>query len=315
MSSKTQNKQNLELKQKPQNNRKAGSGAFMLLLAAAIWGFAFVAQSVGMDYIGPFTFSGVRCLLGVAALTPLALLRHRNGTDRGADGKVPVKTLLIGSLVCGIFLCIATNLQQIALIYTTVGKAGFITAMYIVFVPVLRIFLGKKARLNVWAGVLLASAGLYMLCMSGSMTLQSGDLFCFACAIFFAFQILAVDHFAPQVDGVLLSLGEFSVCGVISLIIMAFTERPTWEGLAGAGIALLYTGICSSGIAYTLQILGQQRLEPAKASILMCMESPISVLAGWILLGQALTMRELLGCALMFAAILISQREPDGKKA
>ncbi len=283
----------------------------MLVLTSAIWGFAFVAQSVGMEYVGPFTFNGVRCMIGALTLLPLVLVRHRRGADVHLQGKEQGKTLLIGSLVCGVLLCIASNLQQIGIMYTTVGKAGFITAMYIVLVPVLRIFAGKRANLTTWLSVLLACLGLYLLCMNGGFNFSAGDKYVILCAVFFAFQILAVDYYAPRVDGVLLSLGQFTVCGIISLIIMALTEHPVWSQIYDARVTLLYAGICSCGIAYTLQILGQQRVEPTKASLLMCLESPISVLAGWMILHQTLTVRELLGCAIMFAGILISQKSSE----
>ncbi len=285
----------------------------MLLLTSVIWGVAFVAQSVGMDYTGPFTFNGVRCALGALALLPLVIARHRRGSDRNREGTINVKLVIEGSLTCGIFLFIASNLQQVALINTPVGKVGFITAMYIVFVPVMRLALGKRAQLSTYLSVLLAAGGLYLLCMHGGFTFSRGDVYCIICAIFFALQILAVDKYASEVDGVLLALGEFAVCAVLSLLVMAATEEPSLSQLFAARVTLLYAGVCSCGIAYTLQILGQQRVEPAKASLIMCMESPISVLAGWMLLEQTLSIRELGGCLLMFIAIVISQKGGTGK--
>ncbi len=287
----------------------------MLLLAATIWGTAFVAQSVGMEYVQPFTFSAVRMLLGAIALLPLAWLRHRRGTDvMPGSSQVDRYAVIKGSLVCGTFLCIATNLQQFGILYTTVGKAGFITALYIVLVPVLRIFMGKRAGRNIWCGVVIAAAGLYLLCMNGSFTLASGDIYVMICALFFALQIISVDHYGAKADAVLLSMGQFLVCGVLSFIVMLFREQPTLGGIYMARIALLYTGILSSGVAYTLQVAGQQRMEPARASLIMCLESPISLIAGWVILGQAMSGRELVGCGLMFTAILISQFGGESKR-
>lgn len=286
----------------------------MLLTAATIWGTAFVAQSIGMDYVQPFTFSAVRMILGALALLLLAMLRHRKGTDiMPGQTQVNKRAVIIGSLVCGTFLFIATNLQQFGILYTTVGKAGFITALYIVLVPILRIFMGKKAGANIWCGVAVAAVGLYLLCMNGSFTLAAGDLYVMVCALFFALQIISVDIYGAKIDAVQLSMGQFLVCGILSFIVMLFREQPTLTGIYMARISILYTGILSSGVAYTLQVAGQQRMEPAKASLIMCLESPISLIAGWIILGQAMSGRELTGCALMFAAILISQF--GGKRA
>ncbi len=285
------------------------SGALMLLTSAIIWGMAFVAQSIGMGYVETFTFNGIRMILGALTLLPLILIRRKNHADQTISGKGSKKDLILGSLISGTFLGIATNLQQIGLMYTSVGKAGFITAMYIIFVPVLHIFMGKKEGRNTWIAVALSCVGLYLLCNLSSLSFNVGDRFELLCAVFFACQILTVDHYAPLVDGVQLSAGQFLVCGLSSLVLMFAVEHPQLNQIWAARMSILYTGIFSSGVAYTLQILGQRRLEPAKASLIMCLESPISAIGGWLILRQVLSVKELLGCVFMFAAIIISQRK------
>lgn len=288
--------------------------SLILLLTATIWGSAFVAQSVGMDYVGPFTFSAVRNMIGAIALLPvIAFLRWlREREERKSHGKIHSlhnnKTLLIGGVCCGVVLFVASNLQQIGIQYTTVGKAGFITAMYIVLVPILSIFLKKKAGLRVWVGVVIAVAGLYMLCMTdGSFTLQKGDLLVLLCAFAFAVHILVIDYFSPKVDGVKMSCVQFFVCGILSGICMFVFENPDITSILQAWAPVLYAGVLSSGVAYTLQIIGQKGMNPTVASLIMSLESVISVIAGWLILGEALSRRELLGCVLMFVAIVLVQ--------
>lgn len=296
--------------------------ALMLMVAALIWGVAFVAQSVGMEYVGPFTFNGVRCFVGALALLPVIWffdrkkkLEEKSGAQENLqETQVESrKTLLMGGLCCGFFLFLASSLQQIGIQYTTTGKAGFVTAFYIVIVPVLGIFLHKKVSGNVWIAVVLALAGLYFLCMTESFHIAKGDIYIFACAIVFSIQILMVDHFAPKVDGVKLSCLEFFVCGVLSLFFMFTLENPTLSGILAAGIPILYAGVLSCGVAYTFQILGQKDSNPAIASLIMSLESTFSVLAGWSLLHETLSTREAIGCIFMFAAILLAQL-PEKKK-
>ena len=286
---------------------KRYSGPLMLLLTAMIWGAAFVAQSVGMDYVGPFTFNSARYFLGAAVLLPVIFIGdHRRAAPdpRMSWGN---RQLWLAGLICGVIMAVATSLQQIGIIYTTVGKAGFITALYVVLVPLLGLFAGKRVRGLMWLCVALAVAGLYFLCMSGSAALGLGDLLVLGCAVTFSFHILAVDHFSPLVDGVKLSCLQFLISGVLCALPAAALESNHFSGLLEAWIPLLYTGILSCGVGYTLQILGQQRTDPTVASLVMCMESVFSVLFGWLLLHQALSPRELGGCALMLAAILLSQ--------
>ena len=294
--------------------------AIMLMIAALIWGVAFVAQSVGMEHVGPFTFNGVRCLVGAVALLPVIFFfdrkkkKEKTGQEEKKERGIGTKKdLVMGGLLCGGFLFLASSLQQIGIQYTTTGKAGFVTAFYIVIVPVLGIFLHKKISGNVWIAVVLALVGLYFLCMTESFTIGKGDIYIFACAFVFSIQILMVDHFAPKVDGVKLSCLEFLVSGLLSLFFMFGLERPTLSGILAAGIPILYAGVLSCGVAYTFQILGQRDSNPAIASLIMSLESTFSVLAGWLLLHETLSTREAIGCIFMFVAILLAQL-PEKKK-
>lgn len=271
--------------------------SFALLLAAAIWGFAFVAQSEGMRYVGGFTFNCVRSLIGGLVLIPCIFLMRKKFE----------RTVLRGGICCGIFLFIASNLQQHGIKYTTVGKAGFITALYIVLVPIFGLFLHKRVGKTVWIGLALALAGLYFLCIDGRFEVGIGDLLVFLCAIFFALQILAVDHFAPRVDCVVLSCIEFLTSGILSAVPMLMCETVSPERLVNAAPPILYAGVMSCGVAYTLQVVGQKNMNPTVASMIMSLESVISVLAGFLLLHQKLSARELVGCVLMFVAVLLSQ--------
>ncbi len=281
----------------------------MLFLTAAIWGVAFVAQSVGMEYIGPFTFNCVRCLIGGCVLIPcIAFLDRFRGERKRTDGK----TLLHGGLCCGLIFFVASSLQQIGIQYTTVGKAGFITALYIVLVPLLGIFVGKAAGLRVWISVALAVAGLYLLCITGGFSIGKGDFLVLLCALAFALHILAVDYFSPRTDGVRLSCIQFFMCGILSGVCMLITETPEITAILQAWMPVLYAGVLSCGVAYTFQIIGQNGMDPTVASLIMSLESVVSVLAGWVLLGQRLSVRELTGCALMFTAIVLAQL--PGKK-
>ena len=250
--------------------------AVLLFLAALIWGVAFVAQSVGMEYVGPFTFNGSRFLLGGLVLTPVALIRevkYRKGkTYQSLSAKEKKKygaTTLLGGLCCGIAIFVASSFQQIGMQYTSVGKAGFITALYIVLVPILGIFLKKKVAPVVWLGVVLGAIGSYFLCITESFTINSGDLLIFACAVCFSFHILIIDYFAPKADGVSLSCLQFWFSGIVSMVIAFITESPEMGAILQAAGPILYAGIMSCGVAYTLQILGQKRMNPAIASLIL----------------------------------------------
>lgn len=284
--------------------------SLILLLTAVIWGVAFVAQSVGMDYVGPFTFNCVRSLIGGIVLLPcIALLRKISPSPHG-EGLPAVKkrkTLICGGLCCGLALCVASCLQQIGILYTTVGKAGFITAFYIIIVPVLGLMFGKKCGVFVWAAVALALGGLYFLCITERLTVAKGDALVFLCAIVFSVHILVIDHFSPLVDGVAMSCIQFFVCGVLCAVPMVLFEKPQIAQLLAAWQPILYAGVMSCGVAYTLQIVGQKGMNPTVASLILSLESVISVLAGMLFLGQRLSKREIFGCVLMFAAILLAQ--------
>lgn len=279
----------------------------ILFMAAAIWGFAFVAQSVGMDYVGPYTFVTARNVVALAVLLPwvAAARRQRKKGGQRRSGRRP---LIYGGVCCGICLFAASVLQQFGMKYTTVGKAGFITAMYIVLVPVFGIFAKKKTGVKVWIAVAAALAGLYLLCMTkGDFQLQKGDVCILGCAAVFALHILVVDHFSPLVDGVELSCVQFAVNAVLGTVLMLLLEQPRMADLLAAWLPIVYAGALSSGVGYTFQIIGQKGMNPTVASLILSLESVISVLAGWLLLHQALTARELAGCALVFAAIILVQ--------
>lgn len=282
--------------------------AFMLVLTAFIWGTAFVAQSMGMDYLGPFTFNGVRSLIGGAALLPcIAFLKLLNGNNTAAFINGNRKDLLIGGIACGLLLFAATSLQQIGIQYTTAGKAGFITAFYIVIVPVLGIFLRKRIGWKVWIAVVIALFGLYFLCITEHFTVGKGDILIFVCALIFSLHILVIDRFSPKVDGVKMSCIQFFVCGIASMPFMFVLETPRLGAMLEGWMPLMYAGVLSCGAAYTLQIIGQKNVNPAVASLILSLESCFSVLAGWIVLGERLSRREFAGCVLMFVAIILAQ--------
>lgn len=289
--------------------------SLLLLLTATIWGTAFVAQSVGMDYVGPFTFTCVRSLIGGVVLIPcialLNRLEHSHKEEKPAlseeEKKQGRKELLTGGICCGLALCFASCFQQFGIQYTTVGKAGFITAFYIIIVPILGLFFKKKCGPLVWIGVALALGGLYFLCIDESLSIQTGDLLVFICALLFSVHIMVIDHFTQKVDGVKMSCIQFFVCGIISGIAMLIFETPQLSQILAAWKPVLYAGVLSSGVAYTLQIVGQKDMNPTVASLIMSLESVVSVLAGMILLNQHLSNREILGCVLMFVAIILAQ--------
>ena len=280
-------------------------GILQLSFATLIWGSAFVAQSVGMDHLGPMSFQAVRSALAVLALLPVILLMDR-------DPKVYLlrwksKSLWKTGILCGLSLFVAQGLQQVGLLYTEPGKAGFITAMYIVLVPVLGLFLGRKCGIRVWISVALAVAGLYLLSCVGVTQINIGDILILGAAAAFAVQIVLIDVLAQELDGIRLNCIQFLVVAVLSALTAAFTETITWQGILDCAVPLLYTGVLSSGVAFTLQILGQQHLPPEPASLIMSLESVFAVLAGWAILGQTLRPTELLGCGLVFIGVILSQ--------
>lgn len=286
------------------------SGSISLLLATIIWGSAFVSQSVAMEHLGPFSFQGIRCALAVIGLMPVIALFDRKNKDgksywrRWAD-----KKLWIAGILCGIPLFLACNLQQLGLVDTDPGKSGFLTAMYIVIVPILSIFRRKMPSIMVPISVILAVAGLYFLSCVGVTSISTGDLLLLACALMFAIQITFVDIFAPSVDALRLNALQALVCAVFSSIIAAFTEQPTWQGIWDCALPLAHTGFLSMGAGYALQIIGQKHVEPTLSSLIMSLESVFAVIFEMLLLQQFLTGWETIGCVLVFAAVILSQIE------
>jgi drug/metabolite transporter (DMT)-like permease len=286
--------------------------SLILLLTAIIWGIAFVAQSVGMDYVEPFTFIAVRNVIGVIVLLPVVYIMGRNKEKN--QKKESKKDLLTGGVACGVFLFIASAFQQVGVKYTSVGKAGFITAMYIVLVPIVGMFMHKKTGIKVWIGVVLAVIGMYFLCIAkGETGIQKGDMLIFICAFTFSFHILTVDYFSPKVDGVKMSCIQFATCGILAAIFMVIFEKPNITDILNAWIPILYAGAMSSGVAYTLQIVGQKGMNPTVASLILSLESVVCALAGWIILHQNLSAREIFGCCVAFVAIIIVQL-PDKRE-
>ena len=289
-------------------------GSLCLLLGTTIWGFSFIAQSVGMDHIGPFTFQAARCLLAVLFLIPCAfVLDIGKCSFRESAAKWKNPTLWRVGLICGCALFVASSLQQIGIQYTTVGKGGFITALYVILVPICGLFFHKKVPALVWGCVGLSVVGLYLLCVSGATALNKGDVLMMFSAAAFTAHILVIDHFSPLVNGVKLSCIQFLVCGTLCSVPMLALEHPRFQLILNAWQPILYAGILSCGVAYTLQVVAQGRTNPTVASLIMCMESVFSAVAGWIILGQSLSAREIIGCLLMFAAIVLANLFGSGE--
>lgn len=285
--------------------KKRLKGTLFLLIATVIWGSTFIAQSVGMDYIGPFTFQAARSTLAVLFLLPVVFLFDK-------DKKAYFKTwsdpkLWKTGLLCGIALFIAAGLQQVGLQYTTAGKGGFITTMYVVLVPVLGFFLRKKVSVNVWISVVISVIGLYLLSCAGVTEINKGDLMMLGCALGFTVQITLVDELAGGFDGLRVNCIQTFVTAVLSAIAMLLTETPAWRNILDCWFPLCYAGILSMGVAYSLQILGQKHLDPTPASLIMGLESAFALLFGWLLLHERLSAPELVGCALVFVAVMLSQ--------
>lgn len=294
---------------------KAYRSSLLLFITAVIWGVAFVAQDVGMDYWTPFAFNGIRSLIGAAVLLPFIFIRDKAKGE--AACRWNNKTLIKGGVLCGLALCIATNFQQfgIQLSNESAGKAGFITAFYIVLVPIAGIFIKKKCPPLAWIAAVIAVFGLYILCIPAGtvFTVEFADILVFVCAVVFTVQILLVDHYSPKVDGVKLACIEFFTTGVISIFCAFVTGGFHIAVGMQAWIAILYAGVLSSGVAYTLQIVAQKNLNPTVASLIMSLEACVSVIAAWIILGDAMNQRQILGCVIMFGAIILAQL-PTGKE-
>lgn len=302
-----------------QTRKNSLIGSAFLVLAAIIWGSSFVAQTAGAEYVGPFTFISVRSLLGSVALLPVIFIMDAVKKKSHADSykkmtKADYKYLFMGGTLCGIVLCAASCLQQLGIDGGTApGMAAFITALYILLVPIFSVVLGKKIRPIIWACVVVSTVALYLLCVKEGGRIQGSDFYVLACAVCYAIHILVIDKVSPNLDGVRLSALQFFIAGVISFFIMLMTENVTFEALKAAAPSIAYSGIMSSGIAYTLQILGQQKTEPTIATMIMSLESVFGVLTAMIVLSQVPTARETLGCILMFVAIIVAQL-PEKKK-
>lgn len=287
----------------------------ILLLTAFIWGVSFIAQSKGVEEISPIAFNGIRSVLGGLVLLPVIAFLDAGKRRKGIAVQKLDKNLLLGGLICGICLCVASTLQTMGMVYTSPGKSGFLTALYMVIVPVIGLFLGKRPRPVILISVLIALGGLYLMCMDGSLAINFGDVLTVFCAFVFALHILAIDYFSPKVDGVKLACLQFFVCGFFNLAAMVFLrETPTWNQIFTCWASIGYSGVLSCGVAYTLQIVGQKYTDPTSASILMSLESVFATLTtviliacGWQITGGALTAREIWGCVLMFGAILLVQ--------
>ena len=285
-------------------------GPVLLLSAAMIWGLSFVFQKEGMDYVDTFTFNGIRTMVGAVVLLPIAIFRKRKAELAAPKTKEQKKKELRGILIVGMCLFVGSNLQQAAFKDLAPGKVGFITALYMLLVPVFGFLIfRRRLAVTVWIGVGIGLVGLYLLCVGTGVDLSfgKGEILTLICAFAFAFHIIAIDYFASDVDSVVLSCGQFLIAGGLSCVCMFIFEKPEWSNILQAGIPILYAGIMSCGVAFTFQIIGQKYADPAPASIAMSMESVFSGIGGWILLGQTMSGRELSGCALVFASVIMTQ--------
>ncbi len=290
-------------------------GSIILLLTAMIWGFAFVAQSEGMEKIGPFSFQASRMLLAVLVLLPVSLVSYKLRKKKNESERFMDRKTLFAGMICGVFLFAASALQQIGILYTSVGHAGFLTALYILIVPLLGLFVGKKVGARLWVCIALALVGLYLLCMTGEgFSMSVGDILVTLCALVFSFHILAVDKFAAGLDGVRISMIQMLTAGLISLICTFIFEEPSMSDILSSWLPIAYAGVLSCGVAYTMQIIGQKYASPTVASIIMSLESVFAVLGGALMLSQIPSAFEAVGCVLMFAATILSQLPEKAKK-
>lgn len=297
-------------------------GNIFLLITAFIWGTAFIAQSKGVEELSPVIFNGVRSILGGAVLLPVIYISDLLKKKNGKSVKHLDKTLLCGGIICGIFLCFASTLQSIGMVYTSPGKAGFITALYMIIIPIVKLFTGEKPRPIILASVCIAICGMYMMCISSELTINKGDVLILICAFLFSGHILAIDYFSPRVDGIKMSSIQFFVCGIINLSAVFIFDKPQLQPILNCALPIAYAGIMSCGVAYTLQILGQKYTDPTSASIIMSLESVFSTLStillvacGFQLTGGSLSARELLGCALLLVAIILVQLPEKAEKS
>lgn len=293
-------------------NKNTARNSFLLFLTACIWGMAFVSQSKGMDYMHPFTFNGARSLIGAFVLLIYILISRKAAGKkaRPIDWAITLKA----GVLCGAALTVASTLQQFGIKYTTVGKAGFITTLYIIFVPIAGIFFKRKVAGVVWFSAFLAAVGMYLLCMTESLTLNSGDILVFLCAVVFTAHIMIIDYYSPKTDGVIVSCIQFAICGVACGIGSLIWGHPTVSQIAEGMGPLLYAGVLSCGVAYTLQIIGQKGVNPTIAALILSLESVVATVAGWaaykigfLKTDQSLTPRQIAGCAIVFLAVILVQ--------
>ena len=300
-------------------NRQKLKGNAMLLLTAMIWGMSFIAQSKGVEDISPVAFTGLRSILGSIVLLPvIAVLDWKKKKHNKPVQKIN-RDLIIGGILCGIVLCLASTLQTMGMVYTSPGKSAFITALYMVIIPIVGLFCGKKLRPVIALSVVIATVGLYMICVDSSSGINKGDIITLACSFLFTAHILVIDHFSPKVDGVKLSCIQFFVCGLINITYMFIFEEPQLSPIIGCWASIGFSGIMSCGVAYTLQIVGQKYTDPTSASILMSLESVFAALSsavlvalGWNITGGNMDLREIIGCVLMFGAIILVQLPERG---
>lgn len=295
-------------------NKSSVRNSFLLFLAACIWGMAFVSQSKGMDYMHPFTFNGVRALIGSFALLIYILITRAIEKSKGTLTPINWRVALPGGICCGIALTLASTLQQFGIAYTTVGKAGFITTLYIIFVPIAGIFFKRRVRGIVWVAAAMAAVGMYLLCMTEGLSINSGDVLVFLCAVAFTSHIMIVDYYSPKADGAILSCIQFAVCGVVCGMGALIWGNPTWGQVQDGMGELLYAGVLSCGVAYTLQIVGQKGVNPTVAALIMSLESVVATIAGFVAFkigflttDQTLTPRQIVGCVVVFAAVILVQ--------
>ncbi len=280
----------------------------LLLLAAVIWGFAFVAQRMGMRHVGPFTFNAVRFALGSLALVPFAVTAaRRRRTGGGNDGSGWMRTALIGGAISGIVIFLGASFQQAGLVYPTAGKAGFITGLYVVLVPILGLAIGKMTSAGTWIGILLAAAGLYLLSFTGTLSISRGDLIVLAGTLFWAIHVLLISVLIHRTEAVVLAMIQFSVCAILSFAAAFLFEKIEISGILDATVPILYGGLLSVGVAYTLQVIAQRKTPPSHAAIILSLETIFAALGGWVVLGEVIPARGLVGCALMLLGIMVSQ--------
>ncbi|MEF2144250.1 MAG: DMT family transporter [Desulfovibrionaceae bacterium] len=291
-------------------NTSALKSDFLLLITALIWGTAFVFQKTGMDYLGPFSFNGIRFVLGSVALTPLVIFSLKRTAPAAYQQQRGSGIYFWGGALAGCVLFGGAALQQIGIMTTTAGNAGFITGLYVVITPIMGLLFRQRPGWGTWLGASLAVVGLYLLSIQQDMSISQGDLYVLVGAFFWSAHMILIGWLAPRMNPLALAQAQFMVCGLLSLSVALCTETITWHAVLGAGDAILYCGLMSTGVAYTLQVVAQQEADPAHASIILSLEAVFAAVAGWIVLSELLGMREMAGCGLMLAGMLLSQLRP-----